>query len=94
MFVSLEPARLELFELVVLDDGNDGPLMSDLDSELRQAADKPPQGWARARAFVWQHRTWVAPLIGVLAAKICPMLGWAAGPCGMIGDVLRQSLVP
>lgn len=94
MLVGLEPSRLELLELLVLDSGNDGALMGDLDTELREAAERPTQGWARARAFVWTHRTWLAPLVGVLAAKLCPMLGWAAAPCGMIGDVLRQSLVP
>ena len=94
MLVGLEPSRLELLELLVLDNRDDGTLMGDVDSELREAAEKSPQSWARARAFVWTHRTWLAPLVGVLAAKLCPMLGWAAAPCGMIGDVLRQSLVP
>lgn len=68
--------------------------MTDHDSELRDAAERKPSGLEQARAFVWKHRTFFAPLFGILAAKLCPMLGWAAGPCSMLGDVLRETLAP
>lgn len=68
--------------------------MTDHGDELREAADAKPSHLAKARAFVWEHRTFFAPLVGILAAKLCPLLGWAAGPCSMLGDVLRESLTP
>jgi hypothetical protein len=69
-------------------------LMTDHGDELREAAEGKPSGLDRARSFVWRHRTFFAPLVGILAAKLCPLLGWAAGPCAIVGDALRGSLTP
>lgn len=68
--------------------------MAEHGDELRQAAESKPSGLDQARAFVWRHRTFFAPLVGILAAKLCPLLGWAAGPCAIVGDALHGSLTP
>lgn len=69
--------------------------MAEHGDELRDAAEaKPSSSVEKARAFVWRHRTFFAPLVGILAAKLCPLLGWAAGPCAIVGDALRGSLTP
>ncbi len=70
--------------------------MPDHDNELRDAADgsSKPDKLEQARSFVWRHRRFFAPLFGVLAAKLCPLLGWAAGPCVVLGDLVNQSLTP
>ncbi len=68
--------------------------VSDHGEELRESAEGKPDSFAQARGFVWRHRRFFAPLFGVLAAKLCPMLGWAAGPCAVLGDLLRDGLSP
>lgn len=68
--------------------------MAEHGDELREAADGKPSGLDKARSFLWRHRRFFAPLVGILAAKLCPLLGWAAGPCAIVGDALRGSLTP
>lgn len=40
-------------------------------------------------SWLWEHRRSVAPFIGVAFAILCPHLGVAAGPCKLVGEVVR-----
>jgi hypothetical protein len=46
--------------------------------------------WSRALAWVWEHRRSLAPFVGVAAAIVCPHLGPVAGPCKLVGEVMRS----
>jgi hypothetical protein len=40
-------------------------------------------------AWLWDHRKAIAPFIGVALAILCPHLGVVAGPCKLVGEVVR-----
>lgn len=67
--------------------------MTDHDAELRAAADEPSKA-ARTASWLWERRRTLAPILGVLLGAICPHLGWAAGPCAVVGDLVRASVAP
>lgn len=67
--------------------------MSDVGDELRAAAEKPDRG-SRAAAWAWEHRRTLAPILGVLLGALCPHLGWASGPCVVVGEMVRATMAP
>ena len=56
---------------------------------------EPPTPTGRAWSWLWEHRRSIAPFVGVTLAILCPHLGNAAGPCSILGELVRSwSMVP
>lgn len=45
---------------------------------------------SNALEWVWAHRRTIAPFVGVALALVCPHLGPVAGPCSIVGEVVRS----
>lgn len=58
--------------------------------EQQQPVDAPSTSSSRNPfVWVWEHRRSVAPFVGVALAILCPHLGVVAGPCKLVGEVVR-----
>lgn len=44
---------------------------------------------SRWYSWLWEHRKAIAPFVGVALAILCPHLGVVAGPCKLVGEVVR-----